>query len=363
LVWSISISPSFSKDQTLFIGSSTGVFRTTDAGEHWALVDSGDAAITAVAVSPAYALDATVFAGNSDGIFQSNDGGDTWIHTSAGLPDVTIWEIAVSPELRSDGTVFAATISDGIFSSVDGGRSWESINKGLMSTNIQSLAVSPNFGTDSILFAGTSAGLFRSTDGGDSWTRLRAGSSDGDIVLTISISPDFAQDQTLFVGTDAEGVLRSTDDGDTWNPANQGLRSSTTRPISWRGPSFQSDWNLVTSMGVTDLALPDNYTDTLQVFIGTTFSGIYRGTALEPGPYFGATRQAALPGEYSLLGWIIFLALVIIPGGLFFGSPPLAQAGCKPQSSETCWNLGRATRGYEVSSRSNSPHFDPHFSG
>ncbi len=294
------------------------------------------ASVVSLQFSSAYERDSTIFAGllgrrlviyaqgMSDhttpdgGIYRSTEEGDSW-EEAADLKTISPMALCLSPSFETDQTVFAATISDGIFSSVDGGRSWESINKGLMSTNIQSLAVSPNFGTDSILFAGTSAGLFRSTDGGDSWTRLRAGSSDGDIVLTISISPDFDQDQTLFVGTDAEGVLRSTDDGDTWNPANQGLRSSTTRPISWRGPSFQSDWNLVTSMGVTDLALPDNYTDTLQVFIGTTFSGIYRGTALEPGPYFEATRQAALPGEYSLLGWIIFLALVIIPGGLFLG--------------------------------------------
>ena len=260
-----------------------------------------------------------MFAGNGEGVFQSNDGGKTWRNTSNGLPDVNVWELAVSPNLSSDGTVFAATISNGIFRSVDAGHTWEPVDQGLGNLRVQALAISPNFGADSTLFAGTSGGLFRSRNGGDSWTRLHAGLSDGAAILTVAISPGFELDQTVFVGTDAEGVLRSTDAGESWEPANQGLRSSYPRPISWRGPGFQSAWNIVTSMGVTDLALPSNYPDTQQVFIGTTFSGLFRGTALEPGPYFEATRQAARPGEHSLLGWMIVVALVVIPWGLILG--------------------------------------------
>ena len=179
---------------------------------------------------------------------------------------------------------------------MDGGRSWEAVNDGLGGLRVQSMLVSPEFGSDSTLVAGTTAGLFRSTDGGGSWTRLRDGLREGSTFLAVAFSPDYASDNTLFAGTDADGVFRSEDGGESWQPVNHGLRT----------------------LGVSTLAVPDNYGETSQLFTGTTRSGLFRGASLEVGPIFEPEQQSALAGQYSLLGWVVVAGSAVLAVVLFF---------------------------------------------
>ena len=296
-VWTIAVSPSFESDSTVMLGTSEGAFWTTNRGEDWARIDlfTNEPPVPAVVFSPDYASDRTVFAGSSQGVLRSSDGGATW-EASSGLEGASVWKLTPSPRLGSDGTVFAATISDGVFRSVDGGRSWEAVNEGLTGLRVQSVQVSPAFDSDSTLFAGTTAGLFRSMDGGDSWARVRQGLREGSTFLAVAFSPGFASDSTLFTSTDADGVFRSEDGGESWQPVNHGLRT----------------------LGVSTMAVPDNYGETSQLFIGTTRSGLFRGASLDVGPIFEPEQQVATSGQYSLLGWIVVAASAFLAVLLFF---------------------------------------------
>ena len=292
-VWSIAVSPAFGEDAVVFLGSSKGVFRSTDAGDEWLQVPGGgsDVITPAVAVSPAYEADSTVFAGTFDGVYQSNDGGETWRRTNDGLGDARVWTLAASPEFRTDRTLFAATMS-GVFRSADGGITWIDTSNGLSDLRVHSLDVSPDFGADGTLFAGTSGGLFRSTDAGGSWARLREGLRDGSSFFAVQISPGFQGDRTVFAGTDSEGVLRSVDAGESWEPVNRQLRT----------------------LGITGLALPSDYPETLQVFAGTARSGLFRGTDLQAGPFFEITRPVPVSRVYPVLGWV--LVVLTVPGAV-----------------------------------------------
>ncbi len=294
-VWSIAVSPAFVEDAVVFLGSSNGVFRSTDAGNEWLQVPGGgrDVVTPAVAVSPAYEADSTVFAGTFDGVFRSTDGGETWRRTNEGLGDARVWALAVSPEYMSDRTLFAATAT-GVFRSADGGHTWEAPTAGLPELRVYSLDVSPDFAVDRTLFAGTSGGLFRSTDGGGSWTRLSEGLRDGSSFFAVKVSPDFQSDRTVYAGTDSEGVLRSLDAGQTWEPVNRQLRT----------------------LGINSIALPSNYADTLQVFAGTARSGLYSGADLQVGPFFEIIRPVPVSRIYPVLGWVLVVLTVPAAFGL-----------------------------------------------
>ena len=294
-VWSISVSPAFEEDSVVFLGSSSGVFRSNNGGDEWVQIPGGGrgAATPAIVVSPSYDTDSTVFAGTFDGVYQSNDGGRTWRRTDEGLGDAWVWTLAVSPQFQSDRTLFAATMS-GVFRSTDGGNTWNADSDGLSDLRVHSIDVSPAFGTDATLFAGTSGGLFRSTDGGGTWDRLHEGLRDGSSFYAVRLSPYFQTDRTVFVGTDSEGVLRSMDAGESWEPVNQQLRT----------------------LGISSLALPSNYPDTQQVFAGTARSGLFIGAGLQPGPFFEIVRPVPVSRVYPVLGWVLVVLTVPAAMGL-----------------------------------------------
>ena len=139
------------------------------------------------------------------------------------------------------------------------------------------------------MITGTPKGLFRSNDAGDSWVRIYEGLSLGSQYFDISISPFFKDDKTVYVGTDGEGVFRSLDSGLSWEPTNLGLKG----------------------MIVTGLSIGDNYSREKTLYAGTSSRGLFMGSELEAGPFFEPVKQSALPGEYTLLGWLVVFGLLI----------------------------------------------------
>ena len=70
--------------------------------------------------------------------------------------------------MRSTANVLYLASREGIHKSTDGGQSWKAMNAGLSNLNIRALAISPL--DSNTLYTGTNgSGLFRSRDGGESW--------------------------------------------------------------------------------------------------------------------------------------------------------------------------------------------------
>ena len=224
-----------------------------------------------LAVSPDFQTDGTIFASTDDvGVYRSTDRGGTWHNVSRGIGHRSVRALAVSPAYGTDSTVFAGG-PDGVYKSVDGGVTWQHSISGLDNPRVLALAVSPGFAADSTILAGVSDGLYRSTDGGSSWRRATEGLT-GATVVSIEFSPGFERDSTVFAGmlgervisylwgallyvTPPGGVFRSTDGGVTWE-IYEDLKKVSAMSVSL-SPSFEFDST---------------------AFVGTLHSGIFRTT-------------------------------------------------------------------------------------
>jgi photosystem II stability/assembly factor-like uncharacterized protein len=122
----MAISPGYVDDETLFVGTESGIFRSTNGGRAWREVDfSPDLApVLSLAISPNYPVDTVLLAGTeSHSLFYSQDGGNTWESLSAVAPGVTVNGILLSPEFPAKAHVLAL-LAEGLIVSWDGGHTW-----------------------------------------------------------------------------------------------------------------------------------------------------------------------------------------------------------------------------------------------
>jgi hypothetical protein len=137
----------------------------------------------------------------------------------------------ISPDFKSDKTLFSGVRGLGVYKTTDGGKNWRPVNDGLSyvqesknSVVVHSikkydtqLYISPNYEKDKTLFAGSSEGLFKTTNGGISWGSLKGSAFGGSYYcLSMAISPDYQNDQTLIISIKGSGLFKSIDGGDTF---------------------------------------------------------------------------------------------------------------------------------------------------
>jgi photosystem II stability/assembly factor-like uncharacterized protein len=113
-----------------------------------------------------------LFAGTTEGIYKSSDAGDHWSLTKSDVPYgllrlFDVRQIVTDPQ--NLGTLYAAATYLGILKSTDRGETWSSIRTGLGYEVVSSIAIDP---LDSqLIYAGTESGVYRSANGGATWQR------------------------------------------------------------------------------------------------------------------------------------------------------------------------------------------------
>lgn len=126
---------------TVYVGSETGIFKSTDHGATWTSVDNsiGNLEIQTLATSPLQ--DGLLLAGtHGQGVLRSTTAGDSWANTSAGMRTPYVNNLIIS----GDGqTLYASGYGSGIFRSQDGGQTWSIRNAGLDYLGITTLARHP----------------------------------------------------------------------------------------------------------------------------------------------------------------------------------------------------------------------------
>ncbi|MEE4301179.1 MAG: hypothetical protein V2J24_17185 [Pseudomonadales bacterium] len=239
---------------TYYMGTTGGVWKTTNAGASWTVIsdeDFGTSSVGAIAVAPSDPNVVFVGMGESpfrnvassqgDGVYRSTDAGRSWTHV--GLEHVRqIGEIRVHPHdpdvvwVAAQGNAYLPGDDAGIYKSTDGGASWRRVlepeNGSTGAVDLSLDASNPR-----ILFAalwdnertawdlrsgGEGSGIWRSTDGGEHWERLADGLPGTMGKIGVSASP--ARAGLVWAVVEAEGdeggLYRSDDGGEHWKQVN-----------------------------------------------------------------------------------------------------------------------------------------------
>jgi BNR/Asp-box repeat len=193
------------RKSVIYVATTTGSFRSDDAGGHWKEISRSLAPVASIAVNARHiVLQAGLY-----GIIRSNDGGESWeepggnSQSYAGdvIFDSRNGNVAIAtllPKLES-GADPAETL---LLHSGDAGKSWRPIHRGIV---------------DAILPAGrlfilTRAGLRLSDDAGATWRPMSALRD----VTALAIDPVRSGVIYAAASDRYSAVYRSDDDGKTW---------------------------------------------------------------------------------------------------------------------------------------------------
>jgi len=283
-VWAVHFDPL--GRERVFIGSTHGLFRSTDEGETWRIVLGGDAGnvIGAITTDPtdsnivyaASGMGARMNVGWSLGkVWKSADGSGTWKDiTPRDLPGRCNWvTIAADPQSpvtagQGHSRVYLCG-QGGLYVSEDAGRDWTSLTKFLPDGGVHLNQPGPHdSGASTLVLApgakrsrlfitlkarqtsgGPLGGVYRSDDGGRTWAERNRG-LEGAIASMAKAGREYTY--SLLVGCRAKpnvmywanyphGVFRTSDGGETWRPLLD-LKTEWFRAPDFDGR--QTDWLL-----------------------------------------------------------------------------------------------------------------------
>ena len=215
---------------TLYIAlQEQGIFRSTDAGQHWTLIDNG---LTGKRIFTIATIENILFAGTNQGLYRLSSSNWQQLLTDAsgavyaltveennlyvGMARDIVYSESTKSSLKTPRTI--EVLQKRIFHSPDLGDSWTEITptdeSGVINLDsaIQVLAVGKT-----LLVLGVAE--FRSIDGGKTWTHLKSNISS----LHVPRFPAVAIDENIFYKADAYGISRTTDAGESWHPYVDGM--------------------------------------------------------------------------------------------------------------------------------------------
>jgi photosystem II stability/assembly factor-like uncharacterized protein len=229
-----------SLDSKLF-GLGRNIYRSDNDGINWQATDYRGTAATCFITS-----NGGVFVGTmSSGIYRSTNYGDHWDLSNTGLPISDQSPNNPYPKIRTFGAIgnilFLGMDSGGVYRSTNDGLTWLLSNDAILAKSFAACA-------GDFFASAQDAGLYRSTDSGTSWNSVNQ--SFRGFYLT-------AGDSKLFAFQDGIGILMSTDTGVTWIPINQGLDRATESRFVSNLIVIDSDLYAATYAGVWRLPLSE----------------------------------------------------------------------------------------------------------
>src|ERR1700754_372500 len=229
-VRAIGIAPN--NPNTIYAGSTDGVYRSIDGGTTWTKTLSTGlqnfSFITAMAVHPTNA--SLLYVGNIFGLFRSTDGGNTFSQVTTST-QFSSGVLAIVFDPSTPATIYVGQ-NNGAFKSTDSGAPWVAQNNfGVPGTpNIQALAINPT--TPQTIYAGSSNnGMFKSTNGGGVWTQINTGLGGSNPLNIIAIAIDPSNTSTIYTSSGFGGVINKTINGGTsWTPLTNGVPPNFSIP-------------------------------------------------------------------------------------------------------------------------------------
>jgi len=152
---------------TVYAGTTQGLYRTFDAGKYWMQTTGSDVIVNDVYVDPTNSK-RVLLATDRRGVLASDDGGDSFLPSNIGFSARLITSFV--GDAQHPATVYAGVVNDkdsgGVFVSRTGGLSWSHLGDGLDGRDVFSLVQAP----DNTILAGTEHGIYRLKDG--AWQRV-----------------------------------------------------------------------------------------------------------------------------------------------------------------------------------------------
>ena len=228
-----------------------GVWKTTDAGQHWRNISDGffkSGSVGAISVSNSNPnilyvgmgehAPRGVMTAHGDGVYKSIDAGETWVHL--GLEKTQhISRIQIHPEnpdilwVAAQGALHGKSNERGIYKSTNGGKSWKKVLYVNSSTGASELSIDVNH--PNILYAamwdhmrtpwkvisgGPGSGLYKSIDFGETWKKIENGIPKEKGKMAIAVSPANSNWVYSLVESDSKkekgGLFLSKNGGDSW---------------------------------------------------------------------------------------------------------------------------------------------------
>jgi photosystem II stability/assembly factor-like uncharacterized protein len=242
---------------TYYFGTTGGgVWKTSDAGQHWENISDGfftTGSVGAVAVSESNPNIVYVGMGEhaprgvmtsyGDGMYKSTDAGKTW--KKLGLEKTQhISRIQIHPSnpdilyVAAQGALHAPNEDRGVYKSIDGGVTWEKVLFVDAKTGAVELSMDMNY--PEILYAamwehqrfpwqvksgGPGSGLYKSTDSGKTWKKIHKGLPEEKGKMGISVSRANSDKVYALIESDTEkdlgGLFVSNDAGESWTLINK----------------------------------------------------------------------------------------------------------------------------------------------
>jgi photosystem II stability/assembly factor-like uncharacterized protein len=245
VVSSIVIDPTDSNILYVAVGYPNEIFKSTNGGGSWSLSNNGVIALDVRFL----AIDAnetnTLYASTRGGVYKTINGGMLWLHTALNTGEVTALTV---PPQQTD-TVYAGLHVKGVFESTDSGANWAEINQGINRRDISSIAVDPN--DSNTIYAAADGEVLKTTNGGNSWGVQVTG-----FFSARFLAFDPTDSQVLYASGGRPRVSKSTDGGEHWFDASEGLRTDDG--------------------GVVVMVI--NLQDRNTLYVGTLFRGVFKTT-------------------------------------------------------------------------------------
>jgi hypothetical protein len=163
-----------------------GVFKSSDRGLFWQPTDfdyPSLARVSAFKIAWSHADTNSVWLGATNGIWKSTDAGLSW---SLKLGDGTNQQNFICSDIvqhpDSPDTLYAAITWSGVWRSTDGGENWSKLTGGLPTTDIHFIKISLCQSQPNVLYAAMAGaqpsnfglkGLYRTNDGGETWVKIQ----------------------------------------------------------------------------------------------------------------------------------------------------------------------------------------------
>lgn len=326
----------------LYAATPSGLFRSFDGGVSWSFADvitseSGEG-IGTIALDPSSTNNVfvTAFGASGTGVWRSVDFGNSWTQFNTGLPDPTVYALAID----ADDNVFAGT-ADGIYRSSIGGTMWTPMHNGLSGVLVTRFAIG-HFTLPRPVYAGTIAGLSKSTDDGMTWTTIGLPAS------TVSSVMVGASNGTLLAGVSGAGggVFKSVTSGASWVPSRTGMGEVDVRTII-KDPANPARMYAGTPSGVfTSVDAGNNWSgpadagDVVALAIDPSSTNILYAGTVGDGIIFKSTDAGATwtpTASLPLLPSIVISGLAVNPSGVVYAGT--FRGVYKSNSGGASWTL------------------------